>query len=296
MKEFPPFFSIVIPTYNRADFILHALNSVFAQSYKNFEVIVIDDGSTDNTEEVLKQVSDSRLTYHKKKNEERAVARNTGAKMGKGKYVTFFDSDDLLYPNHLQDAFEFIKKNNEPVFFHLAYDIKDAKGNLIQKPISFTGNLNDKIIFGNVLSCNGVFIRRDIALQYPFNEDRELSASEDWHLWVRLSARFPLMYSNVLTSTIVNHDSRSVLAVNKEKLVKRMELLIKYLFEDKIVKQKYGKYKSLVASDLYTYIALHLAITKKHRKDAIKYLYKSFIEYPGAIKSRRFYGTIKNLF
>lgn len=291
-----PFFTVVIPTYNRADFILKSIDSVLKQNFQDFEIIVVDDGSTDNTEEVVRSVNSDKVTYHKKKNEERAVARNTGTQLGKGKYVNFFDSDDLLYPNHLEEASKVIQKYNNPEFFHLGYDVKYPDGTLLYKTDNLEGDLNDKLIKGNFLSCNGVFVRRDIALQYPFNPDRDLSATEDFELWLRLAARFPLRYSNTVTSTVINHDARSVLVINRDKLIKRQELFIKYLWEDKVAAEKYKNFKDLVLAEVYTYIALHLALTKKHRGDVANYLIKSVLTRPATLGTRRFWATLKNIF
>ncbi|QHT70551.1 glycosyltransferase [Rhodocytophaga rosea] len=290
------FFTVVIPTYNRAGFITKTIQSVLGQTFQNFEIIVVDDGSTDNTEEVMKSIISDKITYHKKKNEERAVARNTGARMASGTYVTFFDSDDLLYPNHLQEAYAMVQQHHSPEFFHLGYDIKDPEGHLIGKVDHLEGNLNEKLIEGNILSCNGVFIRKDIILKHPFNEDRALSASEDWELWLRLASRYPLYYSNTITSTVINHDQRSVLVINKDKLIKRQELFVKYVWQDEKCLEKYGKYKSKVIANTYTYIALHLALTKKYRLDVIRYLSKAFIQSVHVLRSRRFYASIKHIF
>ena len=99
-----PFFSIIIPTYNRANFIFLTLTSVLNQICKNYEVIIVDDGSTDNTEEVVQGfIKNNNLIYfhyYQKVNEERGVARNYGIKKAKGQWITFLDSDDLFYPNH----------------------------------------------------------------------------------------------------------------------------------------------------------------------------------------------------
>jgi glycosyltransferase involved in cell wall biosynthesis len=290
-----PFFTVVIPTYNRADFISKSITSALAQRFQDFEIIVVDDGSTDHTEEVVKSIKSDKITYHKKKNEERAVARNTGARLGKGKYVNFFDSDDLLYPNHLEEAHRVIQEHGEPEFFHLGYDVKDPEGNLLSTMNTLEGNLNDRLIKGNFLSCNGVFVRRDIALKHPFNTDRDLSASEDYELWLRLAARYPLRFSNTVTSTVVNHELRSVLVINRDKLIKRQNLFIKYLWEDQVARKKYQKYKGLVLAEVYTYIALHLAITKKHRGDVIEYLTRSVFTRPATLGTRRFWATLKNL-
>ena len=94
-------FSIIIPTYNRASLIKETINSVLLQDYPNFEIIIVDDGSTDDTENIVKSIEDSRINYHKKTNAERGAARNFGIKLAKGEYITFLDSDDILYVNHL---------------------------------------------------------------------------------------------------------------------------------------------------------------------------------------------------
>src|SRR5437868_10948529 len=98
------FFSIIIPTYNRASVIKKTIDTTLNQSYPGYEVIVVDDGGTDNTEEVIRAIGNNKITYYKKENAERAAARNYGAAMAKGDYLTFVDSDDLLYQNYLETA------------------------------------------------------------------------------------------------------------------------------------------------------------------------------------------------
>ena len=116
-------FSIIIPTYNRASFIEKAINSVLNQTYQNFELIIVDDGSTDNTEEVIKSIKSNKIIYFKIENSERGFARNYGTKHSKGDYVTFLDSDDILLPEYFSNAYENIIKYDSPPFFHLGYEI-----------------------------------------------------------------------------------------------------------------------------------------------------------------------------
>lgn len=286
-------FSIIIPTYNRASFITATVESVLKQDYPNFEIIIVDDGSTDNTQEIVKAILDPRVNYYKKENGERAKARNYGAQLAKGAYVNFFDSDDLLYPNHLSVALEIIKTNDSPEIFHQNYDIQNILNNSVAPSKKIEGDLNLKLVkSGNLLSCNGVFIRKDIALAFPFNEDRELSASEDYELWLRLAARFKIYYTNTITSSIVNHDQRSVLNFKKEKLIKRLHLFVHYIYEDKQFAEKYHDYQGLIISYSQSYISLHLALTGKNKIASIQYLLKSLFSSIHVVKTKRFYSII----
>ncbi|MBL0097761.1 MAG: glycosyltransferase family 2 protein [Bacteroidetes bacterium] len=101
--------------------ILKSLDSVFQQDYTNFEVIVVNDGSTDNTLEVLRSITDSRLKILNITNSERAAARNRGVEIAKGDYVTFLDSDDKYYSNYLSNANTVLLNKSRPVFYHQAY-------------------------------------------------------------------------------------------------------------------------------------------------------------------------------
>lgn len=99
-----PLFSIVIPAYNRAHCIKTALDSVFSQGIQDFEVIVIDDGSTDNTEEVISLITDPRVRYVKQANGGATKARNNGIRISQGRYIAFLDSDDTFLPHHLEKS------------------------------------------------------------------------------------------------------------------------------------------------------------------------------------------------
>lgn len=290
------FISIVVPTYNRAHLIADTLKSLQKQNYDQYEIIVVDDGSTDNTEEVVKALADSRTQYVKKNNAERAAARNFGASMAKGEYVNFFDSDDLALPNHLAEAAAMIQKHNHPEWFHLAFAWADTDGKVFLEINKNTGDtLNQKMSEGNQLSCNGVFVKRSVLSQYKFNEDRELSASEDYELWCRLAARFPLYYSNTITTWIIDHDARSVHKINGEKLIKRLKLLIQYLKQDEKVLSYFGSKFKKVELDADTYIALHLANNPPYKIKSIQYLFSALLKDASVVSKKRFYATIKNI-
>jgi glycosyltransferase involved in cell wall biosynthesis len=288
------FFSVVIPTYNRANLIAKTIHSVLNQSYAEFEVLIVDDGSTDNTEEVVKSIPDSRLFYFKKQNAERGAARNFGTKHSKGKYINFLDSDDVLYNDHLNKAFHFLKQFNYPELLYQSYDIQNPDGLVIRRQEKIKGDISEKLIYGNLLSCNGVVIRADIARQFSFREERGLSGSEDWELWLRLSSHFTFHYSNEITSSVVYHDERSVLQADESKLRSRKELSLKHAFNDTVVKRKYSNLFPSIESYFDLYISLHLTLAG-NKKRAMSYLRSAFFLNPTIIFSRRFYAILKHL-
>ncbi len=103
-----PQFSVVIPTYNRGHLLTGAVNSVLAQSCRDFELLIIDDGSTDNTREIVAQIDDHRVRCIMRKNGGGSAARNTGIDAAKGKFIAFLDADDHFTPNHLANALPFL--------------------------------------------------------------------------------------------------------------------------------------------------------------------------------------------
>jgi glycosyltransferase involved in cell wall biosynthesis len=290
-----PTFSVIIPTYNRADLIEKTIGSVLSQSAPDFEVIVVDDGGTDNSEEVVSRIGDQRVRYHRKENEERAAARNAGTTIASGRYVTFLDSDDLFYPDHLSVATEMIGKYDEPEWFHLGYELRDKNRDRVQRIDYLPEIANESLTGGNVLSCRGVFVRRDIALMHPFNQDRRLSGTEDYELWMRLASRYPLYCDRSVTSAIVQHDARSVVNTTREDLFTRIRLLEKYLGEDpkflEVYRAKIGEFKA----NNRIYVALHLALARMHRGEAVMLLARSVGLSLKALRNRAFYGTIKRL-
>lgn len=104
--------SIIMPSYNTAKFISKTIESVLEQTYKNWELLIVDDCSTDNTDEIVSKYDDDRIIYLKnKKNSGAAVSRNKALKNAKGKWIAFLDSDDLWYPTKLEEQIKYMKKN-----------------------------------------------------------------------------------------------------------------------------------------------------------------------------------------
>lgn len=289
------FFSVIIPSYNRRDLIGETIYSVLHQSFKDFEIIVVDDGSTDNTKLYIEETFNEKVRVISIPNCERGKARNSGTAEALGAYIYFLDSDDLLYPNHLQQAFAFIESKDNPEWIFQEYEFLNKKSG---KTSSVTYNkqypIKSLVSKGNFLSCHGVFLRRDIALKHPFEENRDMAGSEDYALWLRLAARYPLFINHKVTSALVQHDARSVFNFSPEKLIIRKELMLKYVLSDDKFNQRFSDLTSELIANTYSYLALHLAMINS-KKAALKYLFKSIRTSGSSIFTRRTLAILKHL-
>ncbi len=287
------FFSIVMPTYNRGHLIGMSIESVLNQTFKSFELLIVDDGSTDKTEEVVKKFENSQITYFKKDNSERGAARNFGASKARGRYINFFDSDDLMYSHHLERAKAFVDANSKPEWFHLGYDFKGPDG-VVQRNVDyFDESVQEIVLFDNKLSCNGVFIRNDIAREFPFEENRALASSEDWELWIRLLSRFKLYFSNEITSSIVSHDQRSIYTIPAAKVVARDKYFIELLKKDSVVMKHYGKLFNRFVSERYTFFMM-VSVEQGNLLKVWKWALRAFAAYPLILGNKRFLASLKN--
>ena len=285
---------MIIPTYNRADFIGQTIASVLKQDFEDFELIIVDDGSTDNTKEVVAKIKDNRIRYYKKENAERGAARNFGAKKAGGEYLNFLDSDDLLYDDHLSSASKIIQEEKASLFaFHYNLSVKGEIKRADYLPKEKT--INESLIkVGNFLSCQSVFIQNQIFNENKFNENRALSGSEDYELWLRLAAQYPFYYYPKITSTIVFHENRSVVSMPAKKIIKRKELMLSSVFNDKTFMQKYGQLKHYLVSNTNTYIALHLVL-QGEKKLALQYLFSALKSSPFSLFKKRTAAIVKRL-
>jgi len=288
-----PFFSIIIPTYNRAHLIPKTLQSVLAQTDGDFECIIVDDGSTDNSQEVVEALGDARFRYFWKENAERGAARNYGAQQATGKWLNFVDSDDYLHPHHLEVARKNAEKHSDICLFHLGYDIRVDHKVMLERTY-YPAQVNDFIMKEWTLSCNGVFVPRELALQHPFEEDRRLAATEDSLLWIRMAARYPIYADNTITSSVIQHEERSMSTTVGEAFAEKTALFPKVLEADDVFMEKRGRFLPHIRSNLMLLTALYLALGKSKKK-AFRYLMQALSIHPGWIFHRRFLGVCKHL-
>lgn len=255
----PLLFSIVIPTYNREGFILNTLDSVFAQTYQHYEIIIVDNCSTDDTVKILQPLADAgriRLIRHEK-NYERARSRNTGMENATGDFLTFLDSDDFMYPNNLADAAEFAGKNPDLKCFHNLYELIDRDKKVLLK-YSFPP-LDDRlkaIIGGNFMSCIGNFIHRDVYRKFRFDTFRDLTGAEDWEFWLRVIADYEVGRIERINSAILHHETRTVNNGVVEVLESGYRHFFKKFRADAHLSEVYKKYLNRIEASSFQYLAI----------------------------------------
>jgi glycosyltransferase involved in cell wall biosynthesis len=287
------FFSIVIPTYNRQKLLSSSITSVLDQTFTDYELIIVDDGSTDNTEAFIKTFTNPKIHYIKTENFGVAHARNVGIKSALGNYISFLDSDDFLQTDHLQVAFDEVEKNNQPEVIHLNFSWGLEDGSSAQKN-NLPKKLPEDIFKSCSLHVNCVFIRKDVALINLFNENRELMFAEDWDFFIKLSVHHNIIFKDQTTAYLVNHEDRSMRNFNELVWAKRRDQLIKSLKNDKIINAKYPHKLKQVSAHMNSLIALNLAINGS-KKSCLNYLKIVFKEHKAELFTKRFLATIKYL-
>jgi GalNAc5-diNAcBac-PP-undecaprenol beta-1,3-glucosyltransferase len=228
----PVFFSVVVPTYNRAHLLPKTIDSILAQEYGNFELIVVDDGSTDKTAEAVEKYrSDPRFHYYYKENAERGAARNFGFRKAKGEYVFFIDSDDLMLPGHLVVLNQKIASlGTKPDFLAPGFEIINPDGtfNYPGHPFSEGWYGLDIILKGNYFACL-VTVRRDNPSLVLYTEDRSLAVMEDWIFLAQNLERSKIYVLDKKTIHMVEHDQRSM--ADNMAVIRKREKATRYILD-----------------------------------------------------------------
>lgn len=186
-----PLFSVIIPTYNREKFLKKAINSVLLQTVNNFELIIIDDGSTDQTKDLIRSIADHRLKYVFQKHKGVSSARNKGVQTAQGEFIFFLDSDDWFKPNKLEITFNYIKRYPDYKIFHTEETWYRNQELLNQKKVHRkpTGYVFKKALKICCISISTAAIKKDVFQEIGMF-DENLNACEDYDFWLRATAKY----------------------------------------------------------------------------------------------------------
>jgi glycosyltransferase involved in cell wall biosynthesis len=218
----PPRVSVILPTYNRCDSLLEAIDSVARQSFQDYEIIVADDGSTDETAERLAALSRPVQVIHLPHSGRPAVARNRALAAANGELVAFLDDDDLWRPAKLARQVALFDNRPAMGFAYHDFQLEDAASGLSKRALSraqkLDGSIFDALIHDCFLQPSTVMVRRSL-LEACGYFDETLEIVEDYDLWLRLARFAPAGYLDEPLATVrrhsASHSQRRDLLVNR---------------------------------------------------------------------------------
>jgi len=212
-----PFFSVVIPLYNKEMFIEDTLKSVLNQTFQDFEIIIVNDGSTDNGLEKIKNHIDKRFKIFTQENLGAAYTRNRGIKEANGHYIALLDADDLWHNNHLLELKKLIEAFPKAELFCNNYQVKRSKNSITPTSFNFTYSTNceiiEKFFEANIIDC--IPTSSSVAfLKSSFNKiggyNISIISGQDTDLWIRFALHCNIAFNPVVTMIYNNFDNNSL--------------------------------------------------------------------------------------
>lgn len=273
-----PFFSIIIPTYNRAFILPDTIKSIINQTFTDWEVLIIDDGSKDNTKEIIEDISkkQNKVKYHYQDNSERSVARNYGASLAIGQYLLFLDSDDFFKEDHLQNIYKEIILREKPVALFFT-DILYFSEKGVEKPEIPRMEIGKgfEYVLLNPITPSRVCIHKEIFKTFKF--DPEIVIVEDLVLWVCISTKFPVFQVNSYSLFYRMHDGNSVDLSRNSYLsrYKGLKRLFHHKVYEEISKEIPLNIKRFLLAECSFNMARHFEFVKNN-KMMMKMLFQSF--------------------
>ena len=275
-------FSIVIPTYNRSEFLKIALESLINQTYQNWEAIVVDNYSADETIQVVKLIADSRIKFHQIQNNGIiAKSRNYGIQQAKGEWLGFLDSDDQYYPNKLKKCSAFITDNTDFIYHSIVlhhYSRNKQVGMIHAEKLSVP--IFKSILFGGApFATSSVLVRREVMQQVNgFNDQKKMIKSEDFHCWLlisRVTEKF-LAIDEVLGMNLVGHSNES-----NPDMSRNLNAVYEYFYNELSVHER--KVTSLITKSYYVQSLLrekeYSEFFKQLKILLFQYSIRSFVNY-----------------
>ena len=187
----PPKVSICIPTYNRKDYLKETLDSVLAQTYKDYEIVIVDDGSTDGTADLIKNAGFKNLQYHWQENQGESAARNKLFELAKGDYLTFIDSDDLLFPYAVEELVKTLEPYDPDTIAYSSYIGIDETGAEVKRKKRRlpSGKITVELFEHIYVHSCGTLCTKKI-LQEEGGFDVSLPVCSPYVVWLKLSLKY----------------------------------------------------------------------------------------------------------
>ena len=219
-----PKISVIMPVYNGQQYIENTINSLIAQTCQDWELIVIDDGSTDATPQILGKFDDRRIFIVQQKNAGEASARNVGLDHATGRYISFLDADDLYLPTALEDLSSFLDLHPQYDVVYSDGEIFDGQDNSLMtlseiRSGIYNGNVLEKLVVSSSVVTVPVctMTRRSTVLKHSIRFDPKLVIGPDWDFWIQLAVHGEFGYLNKLTCKYRIHNTNITRRVDLKK-------------------------------------------------------------------------------
>lgn len=262
-----PLISVIIPVYNGQKTIRETILSVLNQTYKNLELIVINDGSLDLTLNVVYSIQDSRLKVFSYAKSGVSISRNRGIEKASGQFISFLDADDIWTPEKLEKQLKALQANPQASVAYSWVDYIDENGEFFRhgNHISINGNAYEKMLIQNVLENGSNPLIRRQALINVGNFDPSLKFAEDWDMWLRLASCYDFV--TVPHAHVLYRMSFSSVSTNVLEMEKACLQFIEKSFNNAPTSLQYLKRKSL--TNLYHYLTFKSLESPSGQKNAI---------------------------
>lgn len=220
-----PRVSVIITAYNASGFVADAIESVLQQTFQDFELIVIDDGSTDNTADVCGRYAD-KIRYEFQENSGSAAARNAGIRVARGEYIAFLDADDIWLPDKLGRQLTRLDIEKDICWAYSDFHVVDSQSNevlyrasqLVRRP---DGDVLEQLMMGNVIAPSCVIIHRKVFGDVGVFDTSPLRRiSEDWELFMRIAGQYPILYIEKPLVRIRQHTSRKTTTMDLDQALR----------------------------------------------------------------------------
>jgi glycosyltransferase involved in cell wall biosynthesis len=254
-NPFSPLVSIIIPCYNHGKYLSQAVESILAQDYKNIEIVVVDDGSADNTKTVAQEYNEVKYVYQT--NQGLSAARNTGIDNSTGEFLIFLDADDWLLPEAISKNLKFFCQEERIAFVSGGYQMLNVKqGNVATIKNAVEGDYYHELLKVNYIGMHAaVMFRRSVFKDFRY--DTSLRASEDYDLYLRIARKYPVTHHTEPIAMYRKHESNmsgniplmlkyTLLVLNRQRKV------LKNNKEKRCIEKGVKFWKKYYASELYT--------------------------------------------
>jgi len=310
--------SVIMPVYNGEKFLAEAIDSLLNQTYQNWELVVIDDGSTDNTANITKSYADDRIKYRFQENQGQASALNHGLNLSQGDFVTTLDADDWYPPNSLGDRANFLAQNPDFGAVYGDGNYCNEQGENLLKfskhmPNGINGDVYDMLIVSPFYGTGAtVLIRKSILSQYKISYDESIVWCQDWDFYIRLAAKSLFGYVDSITINYRLHGEGMTVVMPKgnrlESLIRTRKKVINSprfqrvsttqksaFFYDFVMKDleenvfyqakifEYPQFKALPKnqqSRLLRIAAINYLLENKHTDIAVRWLRQAWVQSP----------------